>query len=89
MAERPIGERPSQFASWARWLSAGLVLAGVAMVSQRMPHVEMVVGFVVLALVGSALAVWVIRELFEWVKETIEDFMHDLSKRRSANHDHR
>jgi hypothetical protein len=89
VAERPIGERPSEFASWTRWLSAGLVLTGVAMASQRWPHLDLALGISVAVLVGSVLVVWAIKELIEWVKETVEDFMHDLTKPRPDSHDRR
>jgi hypothetical protein len=89
VAERPIGQRPSELASLTRWLTAGLVLTGVAMAAQRWPHLDWVLGVSVLGVVVAGLAVWAIKELLEWVKETVEDFMQNLGTRRPDRHDRR
>ena len=84
MAERPIGERPSEFASWARWLAAGLVCGGVATLAQWWPPVDLVLGvFVVVSLV-AVLAVWAVKELADWVKDAAEDLVHAWTTRRTG-----
>lgn len=84
MAERPIGERPSEFASWTRWLSAGLVCGGVATVAQWWPSIDRVLGIFVVVALAAVLAVWAIKELADWVKDAAEDLFYAVVKRKSG-----